>query len=111
MSSLSGGLITSVVIEAMAGASGGRDCRDRSGGKVGPVVFGRLALRGGLQLAVYGRISFREGSIKYREGGSMGSGRRGVKKGEERLKRDGKGGMKRGSIGRGEITKFRFRLI
>ena len=51
----------------MAGASGGRDCTDRSGGeKVGPVVFGRLAFRGGLQLAAYERMSFRGGSIKYR---------------------------------------------
>jgi len=63
----------------MAGASGGRDDTDRSGGgKVGPVVFGRLTLRGGLQLAVYGRRSFRGGSIKYR-GESMGSGKRKVK--------------------------------
>lgn len=42
----------SEVAEAMAGANGGRGCADRSvGGKVGPLVFGRLALRGGLQVA------------------------------------------------------------
>ena len=57
----------SEVTEAMAGANGGRGCADRSvGGKVGPLVFGRLALRGGLQVAAYGRRSFRGGSIKYR---------------------------------------------
>lgn len=59
--------MTSEVTEAMAGASRGRDCVDRSAGeKVAPLVFGRLTLRGGLQLAAYGRRSFREGSIKWR---------------------------------------------
>jgi len=45
----------------MAGASGGREGTGRSrSGKVDPLALGRLALREGLQLAVYGR---REGSI------------------------------------------------
>ena len=51
-SSLSGGLGRSGVREAMAGASGGRDCKGRSGaGNVDPLPLGRFALRGGLQLA------------------------------------------------------------
>ena len=87
-SSSSAGGMTSAESAALTGATVGRGlpARSSTAGK-SPPVLGRLARRGGLQLAGYERISFLEASIRRvnavdtEKGKLMGEGKsgRGVK--------------------------------
>ena len=86
----------------MAGASGGRGWLARSSAAKGlPPVLGRLARRGGLQLAAYDRTSFLEGSIWRVD--EMDTGKVVGRGGEEGV---GKGKRGRGVELRGQTSGF-----